>query len=130
MTIQEKIENLTPEQRAKLQTVKTEQELDAFLAEAKLETTTEERATLSQHLKAKNGELTDDELEAAAGGKNFDKCPKGHYEATGFANILGNSWDCFPERCEYSSTEDSSFGYWITCRYFNRRVTHGFLSTI
>jgi len=102
MTIQEKLETLTSEQREKLSTVKTERELDAFLAESGIEPTAEERAILSEHLKAKNGELTDDELEAAAGGGNLTgiKCvPHGHFELTGIANIFGTPASCEVNVC-------------------------------
>ena len=124
MTIQEKINALTPEQREKLSTVKTEQELDAFLAETGIEPTAEERAMLSEHLKAKNGELTDDELEAAAGGAWFEKCPyKGYYESA------------FPEPgckgCRHlglgiPGRYDADIMYTMTCYHFGRteRKTH------
>jgi len=103
MTIQEKIEALTPEQREKFSAVKTEQELDAFLAEFGVELTAEERATLSEHLKAKNAprELTDDEVAEAAGGQMFQKCPQGHCESTGFANVCGASKDCEVAKCSW-----------------------------
>ena len=126
MTIQEKIENLTPEQREKLQTVKTEQELDAFLAESGIEPTAEERAMLSEHLKAKTGELTDDELAEAAGGSNFDKCPKGHYEATGFASFFVALKDC--DKCyhfrRYNEREKlTGYCYDEYCSFFERERT-------
>ena len=32
--------------------------------------------------------LADEEVAEATGGSGGDKCPKGHYEATGFANFF------------------------------------------
>ena len=145
MNIQEKFENLTPEQREKLQAVKTEQELDAFLAEAGIEPTSEERAMLSEELKAKNAprELADDELEEAAGGEGFpggnppleakgwETCPKGHFEATGLANKLyGPHTDCRENKCGKAdvkkSTNSTSISYDIYCQFFKRTIHFNF----
>ena len=112
MNIQEKFEKLIPEQREKLQSVKTEQDLDAFLAEIAFQPTAEERAMLSLRLKAKNSELTDDELEEAAGGSGFKKCPLGHYEYW-FPQMT----DCTASKCDYYSEKNS--GKTLHCGYFN-----------
>ena len=106
MTIQERFEALTPEQLQKLSTVKTERELDGFLAEAGIEATAEEKAALSAQLKAINTsrELTDEEVEIASGGAGWDKCPHGHYQYWFPAHK-----ECATGRCNHYSTE-SGFG--------------------
>ena len=145
MNIQEKFENLTPEQREKLSAVNTEQELDAFLTESGIETTAEERTELSLHLKAKNAphELSDEELEEAAGGKGWKQCPFGHFEATGFANVVfGMPRDCYRGKCDKSKwkflgerTKNTGgmpirvYTYRVRCEYFNREVVTEFTGT-
>lgn len=134
MTIQEKFDTLTPKQREKLGAVKTEQELDTFLAETGIEPTAEERAMLSMHLKSKTGELSDDEVAEAAGGSGWKKCPMGHYEATAIANILECNYDCEIGICNQfkrkflsrkdvnrpSSTSPDKYSYMERCDFFNR----------
>ena len=130
MTMQEKFDALSPEQREKLSTVKTEQELDAFLAEAGIEPTAEERAMLSEHLKAKNAprELSDEEVGQAAGGKGWKKCPKGHWESTGFANVFGPCHDCFYCDCfsdRKENTKKGNINVYYKCTFFGREIFGG-----
>lgn len=138
MTIQEKFDTLTAENREKLQAVKTEGELDTFLAEAGIEPTAEERAVLSEHLKSKTTaarELSDDEAAEAAGGKKCEKCPKGHWESTGFANFFDPCQDCNVGRCDkfkrcFVRTDSQRWNpepvylYKIKCEFFNRTKSY------
>ena len=119
MTLKEKFESLTPEQRENLVDVKTEQELDALLAEAGIEPTAETRAAF---LSTASGprELTAEEIGDVTGGcsngekrrvsspsgkcaHGFDACcdhigvTRGgvvSYEKCGFLSLDGGEWVC------------------------------------
>jgi hypothetical protein len=89
----------------------------------------------------KTNALTDEEVSGASGGAGFQKCPMGHYEATGFASILGSPNDC-TESCPLCTatfegtgqTKDefkfTTYMYTLHCSFFNRTTKAKFLKEL
>ena len=69
MTLTEKFEKLTPEQREKFNTVKDSAGLDTFLSETGFELTADEKAQVTELIISGKLPLSDDDLNAAAGGQ-------------------------------------------------------------
>ena len=76
MALQEKIAKLTPEQWEKLDAVKDETALDAFVSEHGIELTAEERGQILEYFKTGVLPLADEELDNVAGGG----CRTQHWE--------------------------------------------------
>ena len=68
MTLHEKFQALTPEQREKFNTVKDSAGLDAFLTETGLELTADEKEQVTEFITTGKQPLSDDDLNAVAGG--------------------------------------------------------------
>lgn len=68
MTLMNKFANLTPEQREKFAEAKNTAALDAFASEHGIELTDEEKQDTLEYIKTGVLPLSDDELDAAAGG--------------------------------------------------------------
>ncbi|MCL2080046.1 MAG: hypothetical protein FWH17_09485 [Oscillospiraceae bacterium] len=72
MTLAQKFEEFNPEQKEQLLAVKSEAELDAFLAKTGKELSPEEKAEALEYIATGVAPLEDDDLEAVAGGKSGD----------------------------------------------------------
>jgi len=68
MTIAEKIATLTPEQTQKFIALENSTELDAFLSDAGLELTGEEKAQALEFIESGKMQMSDEDIENAAGG--------------------------------------------------------------
>ena len=68
MTLKERYESLTPEQREQLIGIKTAVQLEAFLIEHKLELSEEEKTQVVEYIEKGIFTLADEELENVAGG--------------------------------------------------------------
>ena len=75
MTLKEKLASLTPEQKNEFDGIRTAGQLEAFIAECKLELSEEEKKSLFVYLESGKFPLSDDELENAAGGAPSGKAP-------------------------------------------------------
>ena len=69
MTLMEKFATLAPEQQEQFKLIKNVEQLDAFLADNKLELPEEDRKQLLEYFETGKLPLADEELENAAGGK-------------------------------------------------------------
>ena len=76
MTLVEKLQELTPEQREKLDELKDIAKLDTFLSENALELTAVEKAQVIEFIETGKLPLSDEELDSAAGGGLLDNVKK------------------------------------------------------
>ena len=78
MTLKQKYEQLTAEQREKFAAVKTAEQLEAFLAETGAELTAEEKQQVLAYADTGAMPLDDGDLDAVAGGQpsKFSPCSK------------------------------------------------------
>jgi len=70
MNLTERFATLTPEQREKFYTIKDSAGLDAFLTETGLELTADEKEQVTEFITSGKQPLSDDELNAVAGGQD------------------------------------------------------------
>ena len=73
MTLMQKFETFSPEQKEKLLALQSADQLDAFLAETKSEMSAEEKAQVLEYITSGIVPLDDDDMEAVAGGVQTKK---------------------------------------------------------
>jgi bacteriocin-like protein len=112
--MQERFDALTDEQAAKLEAVRNEADMAAFLNEIGYLPSPEEKAKLAEYYAPKpEGELSDEELAKVSGGALWKKCPKGKYEYW-FATAKCNGCTYFLREQWGSAKQQFS----CTCNFF------------
>ena len=100
------MKNLTPELIAKAKAAKSAEELLALAKENKVEMTEEQAKIYFEQLNA-NGTVSDDELDAVAGGFLGISCPDNDGEETG---VLRHSEGKITGRCHICGSTDIGIG--------------------
>lgn len=106
--------SLTPEQRVRFSAAKSEAELNKLLSETSVVLSEDERVFAMEHISGGKIELTDDEMDAVAGGKNENdlnadeqrfktmaekdgrkkELPKGYCGCTNLISVYAATGDC------------------------------------